>query len=201
MKTLTNRQAAILNFVKNYIRQHSYPPTIREIAAAFSVSSKGAFDHIKALEKKGRIRCSPNQSRAIELLEETPLADREILDIPILGHVAAGIPIFSEESPNGTLSLPSTMFKAGSHFILEVRGESMTGAGILDGDLAVFRYQNTADNGELIVAMVDEAYTLKRFYRQANRIKLQAENDAYAPIYTQNIQIIGKLITLVRNYE
>ncbi len=201
MKALTPRQEEILTFIKTYIRNHTYPPTIREVAASFEFSSKSAFDHIKALEKKGRLRCTANHSRAIELLEEQPRKDREVLDIPILGHVAAGVPIFSEENPNGTLALPADMFQTGSHFILEVRGDSMTGAGILDGDLAIFRWQQTAQSGQLIVAMVDEAYTLKRFYRETNRIRLQAENEAYPPIYTQNIQIIGKLITLIRNYQ
>lgn len=201
MKALTQRQSQILDFIRSFIDEHTYPPTIRQIGSHFSITPKGAHDHIKALARKGHLRFGANASRTIEILQEnTSRQEPDFIDVPILGHVAAGKPIFSEASDNGKLSLPASMLHRGRHFVLEVRGDSMINAGIIDGDLAIFQYQEQANNGEIIVARVDEAYTLKRYYKEANRIKLMAENEDYPPIYTQNIQVVGKLKTLIRNY-
>lgn len=201
MKLMTQRQRQILDYIKEYVGDHSFPPTIREISERFEISVKGAYDHVKALERKSAIRCNTNRSRAIEVLDgrnDGPTIRR----IPLLGRVAAGRPIFAEENLDGTVELPSSMLRGGEHFALQVAGDSMTGAGIFDGDIAVVSKQTTANNGEIVVAMVDdEAVTLKRFYKESNRVKLQAENGAYPPIYTQEVRILGRLAHVIRSYR
>ena len=199
MKTLTKRQGEILDFIRSYIQDNQYPPSIREIGRNFSISVKGAYDHVKALEKKEVIAVSHNKSRAIILTPDVEESE-ESRKIPILGRVAAGLPLFAEENHDGSVTLPADVLKQGNLFALRVQGESMTGAGILDGDLAVFVQQPLADNGEIIVAMVDDAVTLKRFYKEKNRVRLQAENPTYPSIYTQDVRILGKLITIIRQY-
>ena len=201
MKALTKRQQEVLAFIKHFMLEHKYPPTIREIAAQFEISVKGSYDHVKALEKKNKIHCDLNRSRAIEIIEPESLPEEELVSIPILGNVAAGVPLFAEENFDGFIKLPSTSFGKGKHFALVVKGDSMENAGILDGDLAIFIQQNMADNGNIIVATVNDAVTLKRFFREKNRIRLKAENPIYPPIYTQNLQILGKLVCIYRNYD
>ena len=199
MKTLTKRQSEILQFIREYIQDNQYPPAIREIGRYFNISVKGAYDHVKALEKKDVIAINHNKSRAITL---TPDEDsgNETRKIPILGNVAAGLPLFAEENYDGSVSLPMDVVRKGNLFALRVEGESMIGAGIFDGDLAVFVQQPVAENGEIVVAMVDDAVTLKRFFRETNRIRLQAENPAYPSIFTQDVKVLGKLITIIRQY-
>ncbi len=200
MKGLTKRQEEVLGFIKEFLLRNKFPPTIREIATHFEVSVKAAYDHVKALEKKGIIHCNQNRSRAIEVLVDS---DEEslVVSVPILGRVAAGIPILAEENLDGTVLLPQGFLGSGTHFALKVKGDSMTGAGILDGDLAVIRSQAVAENGEIVVAMTDEdAVTLKRYFKERSRVKLQAENPAYNPIYAQGVRILGKLVSVVRRY-
>jgi len=199
MKTLTKRQNEILQFIREYIQDNQYPPSIREIGRNFSISVKGAYDHVKALEKKQVISINHNKSRAITLSPEEDRGD-DTRKIPILGNVAAGLPLFAEENYDGSVTLPTDVLRNGNLFALKVEGESMTGAGILDGDLAVFVHQPVAENGEIVVAMVDDAVTLKRFFKEKNRIRLQAENPAYPSIFTQDVRILGKLITIIRQY-
>ncbi len=199
MKTLTKRQNEILDFIRSYIQDNQYPPSIREIGRYFSISVKGAYDHVKALEKKQVISISHNKSRAISLTPENDDVS-ETQKVPILGNVAAGLPLFAEENYDGSVSLPSDVLRKGNLFALKVEGESMTGAGIFDGDLAVFVQQPVAENGEIVVAMVDDAVTLKRFFKEKNRIRLQAENPAYPSIFTQDVKVLGKLITIIRQY-
>ena len=203
MKALTKRQKEILDFIKQYIATHKFPPTIREISQNFEISVKGAYDHVKALEKKNYLKCDTNRSRAIEVLDsdESYPVEAEIINIPLLGNVAAGKPLFAEDNFEGTIPFPANRLHKGQHFALHVRGDSMQDAGILDGDVAIFRHQNIANNGDIVVATVDEAVTLKRFYKEKNRVMLKAENPVYPPIYTQNVRVIGKLATIIRNYE
>ncbi len=200
MKAPTRRQTEVLDFLKSFLSGHKYPPTIREIAAHFGISVKGAYDHVKALEKKGLIACDNNRSRAIEIIETQSDSDDIQRQVPLLGHVAAGMPLFAEENNEGSLSLPASMVGSGDVFALRVEGESMIGAGIMDGDVAVFSHQPNAENGQIVVAMVDEAVTLKRFYKEKNRVRLQAENPAYPPLYTADVRILGRLVALVRSY-
>lgn len=199
MKNLTKRQSEVLDFIKVFIESHKYPPTIREIAGNFEISVKGAYDHVKALEKKDVISCDTNRSRAIEICSED--SGEEMISIPVLGNVAAGLPLMASENFDGYISLPSGMLKQGNHFALNVKGDSMINAGILDGDTAIIKQKSTAETGEIIVALIDDSVTLKRFYKESSRVKLMAENDAYSPIYTQDIKILGKLVKILRNYE
>ncbi len=200
MKTLTNRQAEVLEFIKDYKSKNSYLPTMREIADYFKISVKGAYDHIKALEKKEVIKCNLRRSRAIEIVENVEVD--ELVNIPILGNVAAGIPLLSEENLEGYIPIPLRFLKKGEHFALRVKGDSMKDAGILEGDIAFFVKQINAENGNIVIALLnDEAITLKRFYKETNRVKLKAENPVYPPIYTQNVKVLGKLVYILRNYE
>jgi repressor LexA len=202
MKELTQRQKEVLSFIAEYISVHSYPPTIREVAEYFSISVKGAHDHIIALKKKGFLKQTDKRSRTMELVRN----DHEVelmgfAEIPLLGTVAAGQPILSEENWEGTIKLHRSMLKKGkTYFALKIRGDSMAGAGIMDGDTAVIEKQNTVKNGDISVAVVDDAVTLKRFYKESSRIRLQPENSAYSPIYTQNVRILGRLARIFRFY-
>jgi repressor LexA len=204
MKQLTPRQKQVLEFIKTYVAEHQYPPTIREIGDYLGISVKGAHDHIRALQKKGVIACDSNRSRAIEILAGGPGDDCALkpatVEVPILGTVAAGVPLLSEENFDGTVTVASDHLRGGAHFALHVTGDSMTGAGIFSGDLAVFTQQSSAENGQIVVAMVDDAVTLKRFYKEKHRVKLKAENEAYPPIYSQNVRVIGRLVHLMRSY-
>jgi repressor LexA len=200
MKAITARQSEVLSYIKAFIHDHKFPPTIREISDSFSISVKGAYDHVKALEKKQFIKLDTNRSRTIEVLGEESDSDRTV-DVPILGSVAAGLPLLAEENLDGTVKLPHEYVQRGPHFALHVKGDSMRDAGIMDGDVAVFRHQQTADNGDIVVAMVDEAVTLKRFFKEKNRVRLQAENPEYPPIFTQNVRVLGRLAHLIRRYE
>ena len=203
MKELTKRQKEVLSFIAAYIKDHAYPPTIREIADNFSISVKGAYDHITALKRKNHLKQDGKRSRAMELVHSD--ADEEsglISKIPIVGTVAAGIPILSEENWEGTISLHQSMLKKNkTYFALWVRGDSMSGAGIMDGDMAIIEKINVVRNGEIAVAVVDEAVTLKRFFRESSRIRLQAENPAYKPIYCQDLRILGRLAQVIRYYK
>jgi repressor LexA len=204
MRPLTRRQEEVLSFIAGFIKHNKYPPTIREISDNFSISVKGAYDHVKALEKKGVIRCDTNRSRAIEILDgdlDDGDAPPTTQMIPVLGNVAAGAPLLAEENFEGTVAVPAEYVAAANHFALNVHGDSMTGAGIMNGDLAIIRQQPTAENGDIVVAMVDDAVTLKRFFRESSRVQLKAENPEYPPIYTREVRILGKLVHLMRSYE
>ncbi len=198
MKAATRRQEEVLDFVKEFLLINKYPPTIREIADHFDLSVMGAYNHVKALSKKGLIRSNSNKSRSIEVIGDN---DDSLVSVPILGRVAAGIPVMADENFEGNLLLPQDFLDRGNHFALRVHGDSMIGAGILDGDMAVIKSQATAENGEIVVAMTsDDAVTLKRFFQERTRVKLQAENPAYNPIYSQGVRILGKLVTVIRKY-
>jgi repressor LexA len=201
MKGLTERQKEIFDFIRGFIRSNRYPPTIREIASNFSFSVKGSYDHVKALERKGFLRCHENRSRAIEITEE-PEGEMgaRLVPVPLLGNVAAGKPLFAEENLQGYVQVPAEWVDSRSYFALKVKGDSMKDTGIMDGDTVVVAHQNTAENGDIVVAMVDDAVTLKRFFVEKNRVKLKAENPKYPPIFTQNVRILGKLAFLMRKY-
>jgi len=199
MKTLTARQKEVLDFISSYLDAHAYPPTIREIAESFSISVKGAYDHVKALEKKGFLKLGENRSRALELLRRDK-PERSVVELPLLGTVSAGKPITADENYTGVVNVPADIVRTAACFALSVRGDSMKDAGIFHGDLAVIEQRQTAENGEIVVAMIDDAVTLKRFFRENNRVKLMAENPAYAPIYTQDVRILGRLRGIIRKY-
>ncbi len=203
MRELTERQREVLSFISEYVEKHAYPPTIREIAEHFSISVKGAYDHLGALKKKNCLRYGDKRSRTIEILRRDEGKDREseTLKVPLLGDVAAGRPLLSEENPDGTVAVPRSLLRhSGTFFAMRVRGDSMMGAGIVDGDIAIIEKRDVAKNGEIVVAVVEEAVTLKRFFKEPSRIRLQAENPAYSPIYCRDARIVGRLSCLLRSY-
>ena len=200
MKGLTERQREVFDFIREFIHKNRYPPTIREIADNFRFSVKGSYDHVKALEKKGYLRCHGNRSRAIEVVRDAEADKEQMASVPLLGSVAAGKPLFAEENLQGYIQVPANALGASAHFAVKVKGDSMKDAGIFDDDTVVVAHQDTAENGDIVVAMVDDAVTLKRFFLERNRVRLKAENTKYPPIYTQNVRILGKLVFLMRNY-
>jgi repressor LexA len=161
---------------------------------------------VEALRKKGFLRLGDKRSRTLEVLKDEIDTNpgtkfKQILDVPLLGTVAAGRPILSEENWEGTIPIHHSLLKKNTeHFALTVRGDSMIGAGIIDGDIAVIEKRDSADDREIVVALVDEAVTLKRFFRDSNRIRLEPENPKYKPIYTQNARILGRLAHIIRSY-
>ena len=199
MKQLTLRQQEVLDFLTGFIEKNSYPPTIRETAKAFSISIKGAYDHIKALEKKGVIKLQENRSRALEIVSKKG-NDESVAEIPVLGSIAAGNPMLAEENWMGTIRIPSEYVRSGPCFALRVQGDSMRDAGIQSGDMAIIEQRPTAEDGEIVAALIEDSATLKRFFKENNRIRLQAENPDYAPIYTQDVRILGKLRAIIRSY-
>lgn len=202
MRALTERQKEVFSFIREYRDGHSYPPTIREIAERFSISVKGAWDHMKALEKKGFLRQEGNRSRALEIIESKAQPDRPepAVSLRLLGEVAAGKPIYADEDREARIEVPASMARGTECFALRVRGDSMRDAGIMNGDVAIVESRSEASDGEIVVALVEDSVTLKRFFRENNRIRLQAENPSYPPIYTQDLRILGRLSGILRTY-
>ena len=201
MKGLTMRQREVLEFINQFIAQHKYPPSVRELAGHFAISLRGAHDHLKALRKKGFVRWSEGRSRAMEVLDDgTPERPHELVRVPVLGSVAAGVPVPAEDDPEGSVAVSGELIGSGEHFALRVKGDSMRNAGILDGDVAIVRRQDHADNGDIVVVMIGEEATLKRFFLEANRVRLQAENPAYPVMFTRNLRILGRLRAVQRAY-
>ena len=204
MKEPTERQKEVLGFIAGYINAHAYPPTIREVAEYFSISVKGAHDHLSALRKKGLLKQGDKKSRTIELVRTNTEREDGFKDIPILGTVAAGRPILALENMDGSIRLHRTLLKNDrQYFALRVRGDSMEGAGIMDGDTAVIEHQNTVRNGEIAVVMLeDDAVTLKTLYRENARVRLQPENSKYSPIFcSRDVRILGRLTHIFRSYD
>lgn len=204
MKELTEKQISILDYIENYIQVQGYPPTIREIGEQFSITAKGAYDHLKAIEKKGFIKCEKNRSRAIELLRtsrgDTPLNGESAVNIPLVGRVAAGLPLLADENIEEYLAFPRSMVPESGIFALRVVGDSMKDAGILDGDIAIIRKQDIAQNGDIVVALLEDEATLKYFYRDKKKVRLQPANKAYKPILTQDVMIIGVMVGMYRQF-
>jgi repressor LexA len=203
MKEPTQRQWEVLTFIAQYIDTHSFPPTIREIGSHFGISVKGAYDHVVALKKKGYLTYEERRSRTMEILKGEPIRDAgDFIKIPRLGIVAAGQPSIAEEHWDGFITLHHSMLKkAGDYFALTVRGDSMDGAGIMDGDTAIVEKRTSLRNGEIAVIRLDDRVTLKRFFLENNQVRLQPENPNYPPIYcSEGLQILGRLVTLIRSY-
>jgi repressor LexA len=201
MKELTERQKEVLSFIGDFIKKHSYPPTIREIADHFSISVKGAHDHITALRRKDHLRQADKRPRTLELTHATPEDNSMLVDVPLLGNVAAGLPLLAEENSDEKITLHRSMLRKNKkYFAMKVKGDSMSGAGIIEGDTAIIEKANTVKNGEIAVALIDEAVTLKRFYKESSRVRLQSENPAYKPIYSHDVKIVGRLYTIIRSY-
>ncbi len=205
MKDLTEKQLKILAFIEEFMAENRYPPTIREVGDKFEITAKGAYDHLKAIEKKGYIKSGRNRSRAIEVLKTStgsaPVSVDQIISIPLIGRVAAGTPILAQENVEEYLSFPRSMVPSGSNvFALRVAGDSMIEAGIHNGDIAVVHQQNTADNGDIVVALLEDEATLKYFYKERKKVRLEPANKAYKPIVVSNVTVVGKLIGIYRNF-
>ncbi len=201
MEKMTDRQKLIFTFIRESIEKTGFPPTIREIGTNFGITVKGAYDHLKAIEKKGYLTCTQNKSRAIVIndLEDPGIPDET--RIPIYGSIAAGAPILASDNIEDYLSVPSHSFGSGEYFALRVKGDSMIDEGILDGDIAVIRKQDTAKNGEIVAALIDDEATLKRFKREGNLVKLIPANSSYREIVPDNCAILGRLAGIFRVYK
>ena len=203
MKEITDRQKEILKYISDYQEENSYPPTVREIGDHFDVSVRAVQDHITALVKKGYITQSVKKSRSIKvLIDERKRDDNLVVEkVPLIGTIAAGKPLLCEENYEGYVTLTEPFIRPGkSYFALHVRGQSMINAGILEGDLAIIEHTANAADGQIVVAVIDDAITLKRYYKEPTRIRLQPENPAFKPIYCQDVRIVGVLANLVRTY-
>ena len=200
---LTARQQEILDYIEQVVSTTGVPPSIRQIGAALGIrSTNGVRSHLKALEKKGYIHRSLRTSRGIAMLDRikrrATAALQETVDVPILGRVTAGMPILAVENRDGHLQVDPSLIKSSDTFALRVEGDSMIEAGILDGDYVLVRPQPSAENGDIVVALLEDEVTVKRFYRETDGIRLQPENVNMKPIYASNVQICGKVTSLIR---
>lgn len=202
-KSLTARQNEILQFIQTYYLENNFPPTINEISKFFKISIKGSYDHIKALQKKKYLSCDANKKRSIKLLTLNLNKNNELsdtLEIPILGIVQAGLPILAEENLIGKMKVSKDIFGAGNFFALNVRGDSMIDDGINEGDIAIIKCCDAFNNGDIIVAETPEGVTLKRAYKEPKKIRLEASNKNYKPIFSNNVKVDGKMVGLIRKY-
>jgi repressor LexA len=205
MTKLSKRQQDILSFIKDEVRKKGYPPSVREIGEAVGLaSSSTVHGHLARLESKGLIRRDPTKPRAIEILEidqDTPTPKYSVVNVPVVGRVTAGQPITAIENVEEYFPLPDTLVPSDEQvFMLEVMGDSMIDAGILDGDYVIVKQQQTANNGEIVVAMTeDDEATVKRFFKEKDFIRLQPENPTMEPIMLRNVSILGKVIGVYRH--
>lgn len=202
-KELSEKQARILAFLKSEILQKGYPPSVREICQAVGLKSTSTVHgHLERLEKRGLIRRDPTKPRAIEIIDEDfNLARREMVNVPIIGRVAAGEPIFAEENIQDYFPIPVSFVPNADLFMLEVKGDSMINVGIFEDDYILIQKQSTANNGDTVVALIEDSATVKTFYREADHIRLQPENDYMEPIIVyHDLSILGKVVGLYRRF-
>jgi repressor LexA len=197
---LTKRQREIFDFIKRYSSEHGYPPTVRDIGKAIGLTSSSTVHaHLSNLEKLGLVRRDPTKPRALELLGE---AARKVVPgpsgLPLVGRVAAGSPILAEENVEDYVEVPQLAGGEDGEYVLRVRGDSMKDAGILDGDFVVVHRQETANNGEIVVALVGEEATVKRYFRESDHIRLQPENEEMEPIRTREAVVMGRVVGVFR---
>jgi repressor LexA len=196
---LTKRQKEIFDFIRRYASRYGYPPTVREIGKAVGLhSSSTVHAHLANLEKVGLLRRDPTKPRAIELLVDRAKRAMRGPGLPLVGHVAAGEPILAEENIEEYVQIPSAIGGEQGDYILQVRGDSMRDAGILEGDYVVVSEADDADNGEIVVALIEDEATVKRFYREKDRVRLQPANKAYKPIRTRDAKVLGRVIGVYR---
>lgn len=219
---ISKRQADIYNFICKYTNEHGYPPSVREIGKAVGLASPSTVHmHLKALQERGYIKRDSKKPRTIEVVTNAEVTsspasdgssrpdskfaqinqdlDKGTIGLPLVGRVAAGIPILAEQNVEETIQLPTSIVGDSSSFVLRVRGHSMINAGILDGDYIVVKEQHDAHDGEIVVALINDSATVKTFYRENDRIRLQPENDSMEPIYVRNPTILGKVTGLFRS--
>lgn len=197
---ISSKQKEILEYIKSQILERGFPPAVRDICEAVHLkSTSSVHSHLETLEKNGYIRRGPTKPRAIEILDDSfNFMRREMVNVPIVGRVAAGEPILAEQNIEEYFPIPTEFMPNKQTFMLKVRGESMINAGILDGDLVLVEEQKTAHNGEMIVALIEDGATVKTFYKEEGVIRLQPENDTMDPIIVPDCQILGKVIGVFR---
>ncbi|MEN6411197.1 MAG: transcriptional repressor LexA [Veillonellales bacterium] len=200
-ESLNTRQKQIMNYIKDTLRKKGYPPSVREIGEAVGLSSSSTVhSHLSKLEKLGFIRRDPTKPRAIDVLDDVLWRQKTLIAVPLVGHVTAGQPILATENIEETYPLPADLVGSKDDvFMLTVHGSSMINAGILDGDYILVRETQSADNGDIVVALLDgEEATVKRFFREKDCIRLQPENDFMDPIYSKNVSILGRVTGIFR---
>ena len=197
---ITQKQSEILEYIKSQILNKGYPPSVRDICSAVNLKSTSSVHaHLESLEKNGYIRRDPTKPRTIEIIDDNfNLTRREMVNVPVLGQVAAGEPILAVDNITGYFPIPSEFMPNEETFILTVKGDSMINIGIYNGDQIVVEKCNTAENGEIIVVLLDDSATVKRFYKENGHIRLQPENDFMDPIIVDDCMILGKVIGLMR---
>jgi repressor LexA len=201
MDDLTRRQKEVLEYLRAYIHQNGYAPCVRDICSALDLKSTStAHAHLTKLEKKGYITRDPAKPRTIMVLGDRA-SDERFVSVPIVGRVAAGIPITAVENIEEYISLPYSLLGSDEVFILNVRGDSMMNAGIFDHDKIIAQRQDYAQNGDIVVALLDDEATVKRFFVEDGRVRLQPENDNYTPIYARNVDVLGKVIGVLRMFR
>lgn len=200
-KILTTRQKQILEYIRECVHKFGYPPSVREICKSVGLSSTSTVhSYLNQLEQLGFIRRDPTKNRTIELLDEGSWRSKKIVPLPLIGQVRAGAPILAEECVEDVYPFSAEFIGQDDCFMLTVRGDSMVDAGISDGDYIIVRKQDTAENGDIVVALIDDEATVKRYYKEKTRIRLQPENSDYEPIYTEHCEILGKVKGLFRFY-
>ncbi len=200
---ISKKQQEILEYIKTQILQRGFPPAVREICEAVNLkSTSSVHSHLETLEKNGYIRRDPTKPRAIEILDDTfNLMRREMVNVPVIGQVAAGEPILAQENIEDYLPLPMEHLPNKQTFLLKVKGESMINAGILDGDLVLVEEADTAGNGDMVVALIEDGATVKTFYKEEGVFRLQPENDFMDPIIVKDVSILGKVIGVLRFFK
>lgn len=194
-----DNQQRILEYIKSEIQTKGYPPSVREIANAVGLKSTSTVHgHLTRLEKKGLLHRDAMKPRAMEVIGDPNFVRNATTAIPVVGRVTAGQPILAEENVDEYIPIPDAMLGDGEHFILLVKGESMIQAGIMDGDYVIVRKQQEANNGDIVVAMIEDSATVKRFYKEHGHFRLQPENPTMDPIYTDEVTILGKVVSLYR---
>jgi repressor LexA len=200
---LTKRQQEIFDFIKRYSARHGYPPTVRDIGQAVGLaSSSTVHQHLANLERIGLLKRDPSKPRAIELLDRAVGEVRKAVrpaGLPLLGAVAAGEPMLAEENIEDYVAVPAAAGGQDGAYLLRVRGESMKNVGIIEGDLVVVRPQDSASDGDIVVALVGEDATVKRYFRERDHVRLQPENDAMEPIRSRDVRVLGKVVGLMRS--
>ena len=201
--TITDKQREILEYIKSQILERGFPPAVREICEAVNLkSTSSVHSHLEALEKNGYIRRDATKPRAIEIIDDSfNLTRREVVNVPMVGSVAAGQPILAVENIENYFPIPTEFLPNNQTFLLKVRGESMINAGILDGDYVVAHKTPVAENGDIVVALLEDEATVKRFFREDGHIRLQPENPAFQPIISEQVVILGRVVSLIRNYN
>ncbi len=200
---ISKKQQEILEYIKSQILERGFPPAVREICEAVSLkSTSSVHSHLETLEKNGYIRRDPTKPRAIEILDDTfNLTRREVVNVPLIGRVAAGEPLLAQENIENYFPVPMEFMPNEKTFMLSVRGESMINAGILDGDMVLVQQMQTASDGDIIVALVEDGATVKTFYKEKDAIRLQPENDSMEPIIVKEVVILGKVIGVFRFFK